>query len=191
MRPADRDPPELIPYASHVAHGTGRTPIGIILFAASHLLLGGVIVAAAAMLLRVIPQSEWTRKPENLIWPALAAALAVSMLTGGVTLLLKGRTAWATCVVSFTSLAIAEAFAGVLGTIMLVRGAKESSQWGMMQAGIATLLLAMSSVVLGYLGSEKARRTFGLPPGETSRAVRWLPRVVLVLFIVGVVLATL
>ena len=48
--------------------------------------------------------------------------------------------------------------------------------------------MAMSCVVLSYLGSDKARRTFGLPPGETSVAVRWLPRVVLVLFVVGVVL---
>jgi hypothetical protein len=183
------NPPDPIPYASHVTHGTGRTPIGIILFAASHLLLGGVIVAALATLLPAIPRSEWTRKPENLIWPVLASALAFSMLAGGVTLLLKGRVAWAACVISFTALAIAEASAAVLGTMMFTRGAKQVSQWGLMQTGIATLLMAMSCVVLGYLASEKARRTFGLPPGETPHAVRWLPRAILVLFVVAVVVA--
>src|SRR5437870_1049842 len=41
-----QSPPDkpFMPYASHVAHGTGRTPIGIVLFACSHLLLGGVLL---------------------------------------------------------------------------------------------------------------------------------------------------
>jgi hypothetical protein len=139
------------------------------------------------MYFRVVPRSEWTRKPENLIWPLLAAVLAASMLAGGVTLLLKGRTAWLTAVASFACLATFEAFAAVLGLLMLVRGGTDAQTWAITQGVVATLLLAMSCVVLGYLGSAKARRTFGLPPGDTFAAVRSLPVAILVGFIVAVV----
>ena len=183
----DNSQPALIPYGSHVEHGTGRTPIGIILFAGAHLLLGAVIVVAAARWFRVVPTSEWTRKPENLVWPTLAAALAASMLAGGVTLLLKGRAAWLTAVASFACLATFEAFAAVLGMLMFVRGGKDAQTWAIIQGVVATLLLAMSCVVLRYLTSAKARRTFGLPPGETFALLRSLPLAILVGFIVGVV----
>jgi hypothetical protein len=187
MRSADRDAPELIPYASHVAHGTGRTPIGIILFAASHLLLGGVIVFALVRLLRIVPRGAWSRNPEDLIWPILAAVLATSMIAGGIALLLKGRSMWITAVASFGCLATAEAFAAVVGLLMFVRGGRDAQTWAKVQSVVTTLLLAMSCVVLGYLASANARRTFGLPPGETSAAVRWLPRMILVAFMVAAV----
>src|SRR5437773_8560695 len=99
----------LIPYASHLAHGTGRTPIGIILFAASHLLLGAVLLLIAWIMSQQLARAP--ARVTGLEWlaAALIALAGVPMLAGGVALLLKGRLARAIALVSFVVLAAFEA----------------------------------------------------------------------------------
>jgi hypothetical protein len=178
--------PDLIPYASHVSHGTGRTPIGIIMIAASHLMLGAAICAVTVMVIRAAPLQART-DPKNVLWFAAAGALAVSMLVGGMLLLLKGSAAWGASIVSFTCVALAESVAGGLGAWLAVSGKAQSSWWGIAQTVIAMFLTAMTFVVLSYLGGANARRTFGLQPGETVRVVRWLPKLVVAAFVLAVV----
>ena len=180
------DQPDLIPYASHVAHGTGRTPIGIIMIAASHLMLGAAICAITVMVMRAAPPQART-DPKTILWFAAAGALAVSMLAGGMLLLLKGPYAWGASVVSFTCVALAESVAGGLGSWLAVSGKAQSNWFGIAQTVIAIFLVAMTFVVLSYLGGANARRTFGMQPGETARLVRWLPKLVVAIFVVAVV----
>ena len=107
----DDDELQLIPYASHVAHGTGRTPIGIILFAASHLLLRGVLVLSVGRFLpRTLLASGWMQ-----LFAVAVVVATLSMLSGGVMLLMKGRGAWVLSVTSFLWLAACEAIVAALG----------------------------------------------------------------------------
>ena len=48
-------------------------------------------------------------------------------------------------------------------------------------------LFALCMIVLGYLASAKARKTFALPPGETPTLVRWLPCIAVLMFVAAVV----
>src|SRR5437764_413700 len=164
--PGDVDKP-LMPYASHVAAGTGRTPIGIIMFAASHLLLGGVLMLAAFTMAR----QAWARlaiaTPVDGLVIALVALLAMPMVVGGVALLLKGSAAWRTSVVSFTVLATFETLtiAYSIGmTVRYLRQGNPDTQRAGIFAGLALSQALLCAVVVGYLGSPNARATFGMPP---------------------------
>ncbi len=170
---------EPIPYATPASAGTGRTPIGIIMFAASHILLGGVLLLAALVIffqLRHRPLSE-----DWIVIPVLML-LAAPMITGGVGLLLKGQTAWRGAVVSFAVLSALEAGTFAYAVGMTVRYALQGNPdiiWAGLFAALAFAVAALCSVVLGYLAGDKSRITFGLPPGETPAAIRNLRRVAL------------
>jgi len=190
MRSSDqRGPPELIPYASHVAQGTGRTPIGIILFASSHLLLGGVIVLAIA---RFVSQmslaSGWMK-----LFAVAMVVMSFSMLGGGTMLLMKGRGAWMLAITAFTWLAVSEIIMAALGLGWWLTQL-HPRQRGLFYhaAGMATMssaLLALCLIVLKYLGSAKARDTFALPRGETPALVRAMPLFLLTMFIAAMIFA--
>ena len=187
MRSADhRDPPELIPYASHVAHGTGRTPIGIVLFAASHLLLGALLLFKMGEL----AGSAQPTRPSDTFFAVAVFAAATSMLGGGTALLLKGRGAWIFAIVAFTSLGAWETALAMWAVAEAV-AATHANDPDSVAAAFALVVLcaplfALCIIVLGYLASAKARKTFALPPGQTPTLVRWLPRVAVVLFIAAV-----
>jgi len=176
----------LMPYASHAAAGTGRTPIGIILFAASHLLLGGVLMLAAVTMTRQALARPAAVAPVDWLVTALIALLAMPMLVGGVALLLKGSLAWVVSVISFTLLAFFEAMTIAYAIGMTTRYLQQNNpdvQWAGLFAGLAISQGLLCAVVVGYLGSPKARATFGLPPGETPGLVRRLRRIVTVLYL--------
>src|SRR5437867_3373496 len=79
--------PPLMPYASHAATGSGKTPIGILLFAASHLLLGAALGLLVILMWRAIPRkSELTELPAAMLFLGLIAATATFMLAGSVML---------------------------------------------------------------------------------------------------------
>jgi hypothetical protein len=182
------DPPApvapLMSYASHVAAGTGRTPIGIILFAASHLLLGGVLMLAALLM------SHRARDAQDWAGVAAVAVLGVPMLPGGVALLLKGRVAWTAAVMSFFVLTVMEAATLAYAVGMTCRYAIQGNhdvQLAAVFASLAFCVAVMGAVVVGYLGGEKARATFGLPPGEAPVAVRYLRPIVLTLYALALI----
>jgi hypothetical protein len=182
----------LIAYASHVAHGTGRTPIGIVLFACSHLLLGAVLLLIAwvmfQQLARMYAVAPARVTPIEWLAAGLVAVAAVPMLVGGVTLLLKGRLAWIIAVVSFFVLAVFESIAIAYSVAMTVRYAMQNNTdivWAGLFVVFAVLLGLLCAVVVGYLSGAKARATFGLPPGESPRALKWLRRTVLILYALG------
>jgi len=184
MRPADRDPPELIPYASHVAHGTGRTPIGIILFAASHLLLGGFLAFAAY---------RFGGRAGVWFFEVTVFLAAFAMMLGGASLLMKGQWAWLTSLVSFSWLAVCEAAVAAQATVAILLSMRDASFVRLTQPGIILLCLSAAVfapcfIMLSYLGSAKARNTFALPPGQTPSLVRLLPRVAVTLLITGIVI---
>jgi hypothetical protein len=166
-----------ISYATPASAGTGRTPIGIIMFAASHILLGGVLTLAAVVIflqLRHRPFSE-----DWIVIPVLMA-LASPMITGGISLLLKGEGAWRAAVASFTMLSVLEAGTFAYAVGMTVRYAMHDNAdvvWAGLFAALTFAVAALCSVVLGYLAGDKARITFGLAPGETPLAIRKLRRV--------------
>jgi hypothetical protein len=177
--------PPLMPYASHVAQGTARTPIGIILFATSHLLLGGVLLLAAFVLLRWV-----LLRPTVPDWIVFAAVmfLALPMLTGGVALLLKGPLAHAAALASFTLLSVLEAAtiayaAGI--TVRYVRHRNPDQVWAIVFLALAVGLAYLCRIVVGYLAGAKARATFALPPGDSSRPMRLLPTLVMLLYVVA------
>jgi hypothetical protein len=193
MRSAEhRDPPELIPYASHIAQGTGRTPIGIILFASSHLLLGGVIVLAIG---RFMSQMSLTSGWMKLFAVAMVV-MSFSMLGGATMLLMKGRGAWMLAITAFTWLAVSEIIMAALGLgwWMSHRSSPHEQPFGFFYYGggmaiMASALLALCLIVLKYLGSAKARDTFALPRGETPALVRALPLFLLTMFVAAMIFA--
>ena len=173
----------LISYASPVAQGAGRTPIGIIMFAASHLLLGGVLVLAAVIIAERMPTARLA--PGEAMVPYLIALAAMPMIAGGLALLLKGRAAWTAAVVSFAALAVFEAVTICYATAMTIRYLRQGNHdavWAVSFLVLALCLGLLCATVVGYLAGSKARATFALPPGETSAGVRMLPRVILVLY---------
>lgn len=168
----------LMPYASHVAHGTGRTPIGIILFAGSHLLLGGLLAWCLAGAWREI-RSLSTLHPSDWLSLLLVMVLATSMLVAGCAILLKGRMAWRITLAACSLLSLGEAVAAAFGAGMMVRfdatGDRAGIILGLVLVAIMSALLALCVIVLRYLSLEKGRLTFALAPGETSAIARWLP----------------
>jgi hypothetical protein len=190
MRSADhRDPPDLIPYASHVAHGTGRTPIGIILFAASHLLLGGVIVLAFGRYMsQLVVVSAWMK-----LFAVATVVMAFSMLGGGTMLLMKGRGAWMLAITAFMWLAVSEIVMAALGLGWWLSQLRRSGVGFFYHAaGMAVMssaLLALCLIVLKYLGSAKARDTFALPRGDTPVVVRAMPAFLLTIFVAAMLFA--
>ena len=174
-------PPDLIPYASHVAHGTGRTPIGIILFAAGHLMMGGVLAFAMFHIVRRYAVVA----PYQMYFRIMLAGTSAALIAGGAMLLLKGRAAWILAIVSFVVLAMFESALAAGMAWWATRFNDVSNGAGLGSAVFA--LFALCLVVLGYLGSAKARNTFALPPGETPRIVRWLPKLMMIVFVAAVV----
>ena len=175
----------LMSYASHVEMGTGRTPVGIIMFAASHLLLGGVLMLSAFAIFQHV-----RRGPVNEDWIVLPVLflLAAPMVTGGLALLLKGAIAWFAAVVSFALLAALEAGTFAYAVGMTVRYAARGNpdvQWALVFAAMTFAIGTLCIVVVGYLAGQKARNTFGLPPGESPAFVRRLRALALVLFAVA------
>jgi hypothetical protein len=178
----------LIGYASHVAHGTGRTPIGIILFAASHLLLGAVLLLIAWIIFQQLARAPARVTALDWLAAALIALAGVPMLVGGVALLLKGSVAWTVALASFVLLAIFEAIAIAYAVAMTVRYAWQNNPdiiWAGLFVVFAMLLGLLCAVVVGYLTGSKARLTFGLPPGEAPRILKSLRTIVLVLYALG------
>jgi len=195
MRPGEHgDPPELIPYASHVAHGTGRTPIGIILFSASHLLLGGVIALAIVRFLLRVPLAD----RNALTWVAAIGGFSVAMMVGSGMLLMKGRVAWMVSIAAFAIVAmyeIALAALGVTWWYQTLPAAPFTSTPGLyfaaLTAVMASILFSLSVVLLHYLGGAKARATFGLTPGEAPIAVQLLPAALTLIFCASVIATAL
>jgi hypothetical protein len=189
--------PPLMTYESRAETGSGRTPVGIILFAASHLLLGAALLLVCFMMYRAVPASARLRPVD---WAALAIPLCIggAMAAGATALLLKGRTAWRMALLAFVVLAMAESAAGAFGLGMAVRqysaGDETGATIGGVVLGVAVGLFAPCVVVLGYLASPKARTTFALPPGETALFLKWLRPMAAVFFVgslaAGVMLAT-
>src|SRR5688500_1306177 len=93
-------------YASDVGRGAGRTPIGIILFACSHLLLGGVMLLGGVPLVA----NAWGRSAAtvDLLLAVLMICTAVPMTVGGAALVVKGQLAWWVSLISFAVLAAVE-----------------------------------------------------------------------------------
>jgi hypothetical protein len=190
MEPATDKP--LMQYASHVSAGTGRTPIGIVLIACSHLLLGALveiwIVAVIRQLNRISPLG-WTLF-------ILAGVGAAAMIVGALALLLKGRTAWTTALASFIVLATAEGVGLCFATRTLVHSlATRENRRFLLFIATAELLLTfqfwLCSVVLRYLSRAKARATFALPSGEFPPIVRWMPRVIVMLTVLAAVVSAI
>jgi hypothetical protein len=188
----DRDPPELIPYASNVGHGTGRTPIGIILFAASHLLLGGVFALSIARFV--------SRTPLATSWMQLLAVTmviaALSMIGGGAMLLMKGRGAWLLSLTAFIWLAVSEIVLAALGMGWWMSQRRHDQPYvqdfiyhGGGMTFTAAALLALCLIVLRYLGTVEARDTFALPRGETPALVRVMPLFLLTMFVAAMIFA--
>ena len=181
------DQPELIPYASHAAHGTGRTPIGIILFASGHLLMGAsTLFAIARFVARVSLESAWMQ-----LFAIAVVVAALSMIGGGAMLLMKRRGAWILSLTSFTWLAMCEAVVAALGTGWFVRPLRSPRAAaldfnGLVLTVIAAALFGLCLIVLGYLGSAKARSTFALPAGETPVGVRRLPLLAITFFLIAI-----
>ena len=182
-----QEKPELIPYASHIAHGTGRTPIGIVLFAASHVLLGAWLLFKMGE----IAGAAQPTGPSDTFFTVAVLAAATSMLGGGTALLLKGRGAWIFGVVAFTSLGAWETALATWAVAEAVAATRTNNRDAVGAAiALVTLcapLFALCVIVLGYLASAKARKTFALPAGETPTPIRWLPRVAVLIFIAAVV----
>jgi len=179
-----------MPYASHVAAGTGRTPIGIIMFAASHLLLGGTLFLTAGIMLRNL--MVWRARAGWVDWlvAALVALEATPLVFGAVMLLLKGTLAWAAAVASFSVLAVFEAIAiaySISMTVRYVRQGNSDVQWAGIFFGMSMMLAFLCRVVVGYLGAPKARATFGLPPGDPPALVKMLPRMVMALYMLALI----
>ena len=178
----------LMQYASHVSAGTGRTPIGIVLFACSHLLLGALI---EIWIVAVINQ---VNRVTSLGWFLfiLGGIGAAAMIVGALALLLKGPAAWTTALASFISLALAEAVGLCFATRTLVHSfATRENRKVLLFVATAVLVLTfqfwLCSVVLRYLSREKARATFALPPGEFPPIVRWLPRAIVTIAVVAII----
>lgn len=181
----------LMAYASHVSAGTGRTPVGIIMFAASHLLLGGVLLLSAYVIYRQV-----NRRPVLTDWIVMAVlvSLAAPMISGAVALLLKGHLAWGIAVASFALVGALEAGILAYATGMLVRyfaQGNPDAEWAMIFVAMTFAIGTLCIVVVGYLGGAKARNTFGLPPGDTPILVRRLRPIVLVLFAVALMIGPL
>jgi hypothetical protein len=187
LREGESNQRPLMPYASHVSRGTARTPIGIILFAASHLLMGAVLMLAAFMILRRV-----MARPRKEDWGVVVNIIvALPMLTGGLALFLKGRAARTAAVMSFSVLAALESIviAYAVGmTVRYIADGNQNAEWALLFVTFAVLLAFLSRDVLGYLASEKARATFALPPGETPIAIRIMPRLALFLYCVAVMI---
>jgi len=182
----------LIAYASHAAHGTGRTPIGIIMFASSHLLLGGVLAFAAIVIAQRMRQ--YAQAAGEAYVPLLILLAAAPMLAGGLALLLKGLRAWTIAIVSFSILAFFEALTITYASGMTVRYLREGNNdavWAVSFLVLSLCLGLLCATVAGYLAGSKARATFALPPGETPRLLRVVPRVVLLGLVVGLCAGTL
>lgn len=179
----------LMQYASDVAEGAGRTPVGIVMFAGSHLLLGGFLLWFGWP----FAQHAWLgRKLDGeALFATIVLATAIPMLIGGGTLLCKGRSRWLASVAAHTLLALNESLLAAYGFALARWRFKHHDDKGILVGLIAgcvgVLLLLLCLVVLGYLASPKARKTFGLPPGESTAMFRHLPLFMLLvgLFIIA------
>jgi hypothetical protein len=103
---------------------------------------------------------------------------------------MKGRGAWMLSITSFIWLAACEAVAAALGVgwfAVPMRSPRVTiSYHGVALALLAAALFSLCVVVLGYLGSDKARDTFALPPGETPLVVQHLPAIAITIFVIAV-----
>src|SRR5438034_11315030 len=142
----------LMAYASHAAHGTARTPIGIVMFACSHLLLGGVLILTDwIMFQRLAMAPRGSRDPLEWLVVALIGVSSLPMLAGGMALLLKGNLAWIAGVASFMLLAVFEAAAIAYALGMTVRYMRQGNgdvQWAIIFVGFAVLLGTLCRVVV-------------------------------------------
>src|SRR2546421_11947714 len=96
--PSDGSVP-IIAYASPAASKSGRTPVGIVLFAASHLLLGAVLAVIGARFISLLIMNGYGNirpglQPHEVLFFGLIPLLAVTMLGAALALLLKGLRAW-------------------------------------------------------------------------------------------------
>jgi hypothetical protein len=92
---------------------------------------------------------------------------------------------------SFAALALAEAALVGFGAGMVRRYYEADStgaMFGIVLASVATALMALCFILLGYLSAEKARKTFALPPGETTPIVPMLPKVALALWVLALLI---
>ena len=190
MPSVDNPDKPLMPYASHVAAGTGRTPVGIIMFAASHLLLGGVLLLMSGIMFTQLMNYRGRTTPLDWLAAALVAVPSLPMLVGGIMLLLKGGLAWTAAVISFAALAVCEAIAIAYSASMTVRYVRQGNndvQWAGIFFGMSMMLAFLCRVIVGYLGAPKARATFGLPPGDPPAVVTMLPRMVMALYALALI----
>ena len=174
----EHDQSEPIRYASPDVRGSGRTPMQITLFAASHLVFGALILAATARAL--VSAGRSPRAPTVSTSLVVAAVAGAAMVFAGVSLLLKGRAAFACAICTFFCLGLAECAAAgwhafaVAHALVNSRGVGSAAWWML----AATSLAVMSSVVLRYLGTAKARQTFALHQSLEATTIEWLPTVV-------------
>jgi hypothetical protein len=176
----------LMPYASEIARGSGRTPIGIIMFAASHLLLGACCAVWLSMVWRMAPMAQF--RPCEWLLIGWVIVITIGSLTGGCALLLKGRGAWMSSIAAMAVLAVGESAGIAFGAGMVAHMSgtdRVGTQIGVALSIAMLLLLGLCAVVLRYLSRTKARATFALEAGETTLMVRWLPLLVLVAGVVG------
>jgi hypothetical protein len=173
----EHEQPEPIPYASPDMRGPGRTPVQIALCAASHLVLGALILAAAA---RAFVSAGFSLQAQPVSASfAVATVAGAAMTLAGISLLLKGRAAFTCAIRAFFYLGLIECVAAGWHAHAVVHGLLNSrgvgnAVWWMLAA---TCLSVMSSVVLRYLGSAKARRTFALHQSLEATTMEWLPTV--------------
>jgi hypothetical protein len=182
--PSDRD---ILPYATDASTRAGHTPVGIVMFAASHLLFGGALLLVALVLTRKMPPG--VPMLERSV-PLLIGLGALPMLSGGVSLLLKGPTVWAIALISFTLVIAAECLVAAHASAMTVRYMQQGNpdvQWAVTYLLFAFILALLGHVVLRYLTRDKARRMFFLPPGEVGPLVRAIPRIMLFLLAIAII----
>jgi uncharacterized membrane protein len=181
--PSDRD---ILPYATDASTRAGHTPVGIVMFAASHLLFGAALLLVAWVLERKMPPG--VPMLERSV-PLLIALGALPMLSGGTALLLKGPTVWAIALISFSLVVAVECLVAAHASAMTVRYMREGNpdvQWAVVYLLFAFIIALLGHVVLRYLTREKARKTFFLPPGEVGPMTRAIPRILLFVLAVAI-----
>lgn len=168
----ESDSTNSLQYSTDAARGAGRTPIGIILSAVCHLLLGSLLVLLGYGLVH----EAWLARQfdAEMVAGIVILIAAVPMLGAGITLLLKGKRAWITCVIFHVMLAIGESILAAWG-FGSAAWRPQDNESSLIVGVVALLLLWMCLVVLSYLGKAKARACFALTPGEAPVLVRRLP----------------
>jgi hypothetical protein len=78
------------------------------------------------------------------------------------------------------------AIAYALGmTVRYTRHGNNDIQWALIFFGVVLGLAFFCRVMVGYLAHEKARVTFGLPPGQIPPVLQMLSRLALLLYAVA------